>query len=150
MIGLALLAGLPIVVMAAWLLIERYRSGTADTWIAISIMVLVTWPVLVYQFGQTLTGYATDAPLPAEFQLVSSYADEKRKVVFALVKPKGEDIARFYAVTGDFEQNRKSFAKAQGDVGKGVPTAGKSRPGLSSEGEFVFYQLPPQGLPDKG
>lgn len=147
MIGLTIFAGLLVAVVGAWLLVE---TGSRKWWLWLAIPTLVAWPVTIYEYGSSLLGYATDAPLPAEFQLVSSYADEKRKTVFALVKPKGDDVARFYAVTGDFESNRKSFAKAQGDVAKGVPTAGRSRPGQSSEGEFVFYRLPPVGLPEKG
>lgn len=147
MIALSLFAGLLVAVIGGWLLTERSRYPRL-IWCAVPM--LLAWPIGIYWYGGTLLGYATDAPLPAEFQLVSSYADEKRKIIFALVKPKGEETARFYAVTGDFEANRKSFAKAQGDVAKGVPVAGKSRPGLQNGGAFVFYQLPPAGLPDKG
>lgn len=147
MISLTITAGLLVAVISCWLLTERSRYPRL-IWCAVPV--LLAWPVCIFWYGGTLLGYATYDHLPDDFQLVSSYADESRKAIFATVRLKGETEPRLYAVTGDFEANRKSFAKAQGDVGKGLPIAGKSRPGVSEGGEFQFYVLPPAGIPDKG
>lgn len=148
MLGLTILAGLLVAVVGVWLIVESARIRNV-LWLVIPA--LLAWPCAIHFYGASLLGYATADRLPDDFVLISSYADESHKAIFATVRLKDETEPRLYAVTGDFEANRKSFAKAQGDVGKGLPIAGKQkRTGLQNDGEFVFYRLPPAGLPDKG
>ena len=85
------------------------------------------------------------------FRSIHAYADEQHKAVYALVRAKGEKDPRLYVITKDFEQARKAFAAAQTSVAKGLPVAGRQlRAGLQDQGAFVFYQLPPAGVPSKG
>lgn len=150
MIGLTILAGLLVALLGAWLLVETHRAGRRSWWLALAIPALMAWPVAIHLYGATLLGYATAEPLGDAFVLVHAYADEQRKAVYALVRAKGESAPRLYIVTGNYEQARKAFGAAETAVAKGLPIAGKQlRAGLGDEGAFVFYQLPPAGLPQK-
>lgn len=144
MIYLTILTGIPAVVIGAWLLIET--AGRNRLWLALAIPVLVAWPIGSYAYSASFLGYATEDQLSGEFQLISSFSDDEAKAVFALVRPPGK-APRLYKIQGAYEQNRKKFAEAQAQADKGVPMAG--RRGVGSEGDFIFYQLPPANLPPK-
>lgn len=144
MIYLTILTGIPAVVIGAWLLIET--ASRNRFWLALAIPVLVAWPIGSYAYSASFLGYATEDQLSGEFQLISSFADDESKAVFALVRIQGQ-APRLYKVTASYEQNRKKFAEAQAQADKGVPMVG--RRGVKSEGDFVFYRLPPQNLPSK-
>jgi len=148
MITLTILAGLLVAVIGGWMLVE-IQQGRRARWLALALPVLLAWPIGLHAYGSRLLGYATAEPLTDEFELIASYADEQAHVVYATVRLKGEQAPRLYAVTGEFESQRKSFASAQAQIGKGMPMRGQKRQGLRDDGEYVFYELPPSGVPEK-
>lgn len=150
MIGLTLLAGIPVAVLGLWLLAETVRSGRSRWWLALALPVLLAWPIGTYAYGSRLLGYATPDELAGEFALIHAFADEQQQAVYALVRV-GTAEPRLFKITSGYEKARKAFAAAQVQVGKGVPIAGKMRrAGIADEGDFVLYVLPPSGVPDKG
>lgn len=151
MIGLTIFAGLLVAIVGAWLLVELHRSGRGTRWLVLVIPLLMAWPIAIHFYGTSLLGYATAEGLDDEFVLIHAYADDQHKAVYALVRTKDETDPRLYIITKDYEQARKAFAQAQTAVAKGVPIAGRQlRAGLGDAGAFLFYQLPPAGVPTKG
>lgn len=146
---LTIATGLPVAVLGLWLLAETVRSGRSRWWLALALPVLLAWPVGTYVYGSRLLGYATPDEIRGEFALIHAFADEQQHAVYALVRINGGE-PRLYKITSGYERARKTFAAAQVQVGKGVPMTGKMRrAGIADDGEFVFYVLPPSGLPDK-
>ena len=150
MILLPLLAGIPTIILAIWLLTEMARSGRARLWLALAIPCLLAWPIGLYAYSSTFLGYPTTARIDREFTLISSFADDKRQSVFALVRLQGDPLPRLYEITGSYEKNKKGFGQAQANADKGVQMAGRpKRTGIQDDGEMVLYQLPPSGVPAK-
>jgi len=150
MTGLTILAGLLVAVVGCWLIVESHRSHQARQWLFGAIPVLLAWPVAIHFYGSSLLGYATPDQLGNGFILLHAFADDKRQAVFATVRLKGEEEPRLYVVTSNFDKARKAFAQAQLQVDKGLPVVGDLRQGAQKDdGVFVFYNLPPAGLPEK-
>lgn len=151
MIHLALLGGILSVCTSACLITEALRDGRRRLLFALAVPVLFAWPFLIYTLGEDLLGYATDAPLPANFILVHAYTDDSIKAVYALVRIDGEMAPRLYRVSGNFDSNRKSFAKAQLDVSRGHPVSGRRGDNSHDDnaGTYVFYETPPENIPPK-
>lgn len=150
MILLTLVSGLLVAIVGGWLLVEAIRQGRRRIWLALAIPFLLAWPLGLYAYGNGLLGYATASALTGDFNLVSSFANEQEKAIYALVIPKGTTRPRLYIITDNYEKNRKTFGSAQARADKGMPMAGhKPGVGEGDEGAFVFYALPPQGVPLK-
>ena len=147
MITLTILAGIVVMIIGGWLIVERTRFGRL-AWFAIPI--LLAWPLATYVYGSSTLGYPTvDAP-PDGFALVSVIDDPAHRSLYILVRLPGDVTPRLYSIEAT-EANRKAFAGAQSQIAKGVPVAVKRklRNGLIDDGDYVFYQLPPSGLPSK-
>ncbi|OIN06102.1 hypothetical protein BFS86_19550 [Shewanella algae] len=158
MITLTILSGVLTSSLALWLLVlrvdPRYRL-----YLAVFIPLAFAWPFAVYQYGGSLLGYSIAARIPADFRLVFAYADDKIHTVYALIVEPGASVPRLYAITDNYEQNKKQFAQAQAAKGRGIPVSGTPKKGakpgkakvagVGDDGDFIFYQLPPTGVPDK-
>lgn len=158
MITLTILSGSLTVAIALWLLAMRL-DPRFRLYLALFIPLAVAWPFGVYQYGSSLLGYAVEASLPHGFRLVYAYADDKAQTIYALLVTPGEIAPRLYAITANYEKNKKQFAQAQAASGRGVPMSGTPKKGakpgqakatgMSDDGDFIFYQLPPTGVPNK-
>jgi len=147
---IALLAGIPALILGFWQLTETVRSGRSRFWLAIAIPVLLAWPVGLWWYSSSFLGYPTAERIDQEFTLISSFADGKRQSVFALIRLQGDPLPRLYEITGSYEKNKKGFGQAQANADRGIQMAGRpKRTGIQDDGDFVLYQLPPQGLPAK-
>lgn len=151
MLHLALISGLVVVTIGALLVTEALRDGRRRLLLALAIPVLMAWPFAIYGLGNRLLGYAADSALPDAFVLVHAYADDQEKLVYALVRTAGEKEPRLYKVSGNFDKNRKAFAKAQVDLNSGKPMSGRhaAENGDDGVGTYVFYVTPPANLPPK-
>ncbi len=147
---LTILGGLLVTILGLWAIIAAHRtkSRTAAL-LVVAIPMMLAVPFGLYHYGTSLLGYAV-VEEPQEFALLHAYADDKRRVIVALVRLKGHDAPRLYEVTGNYDENRKSFGAASGRAAKGVPVGGRKRIGLKNDGSFEFYVLPAAGLPNKG
>lgn len=150
MISLIFLAGIPSLALAIWQMTELVRSRRSRLWLAVAIPCLLSWPIGIYWYSSSFLGYPTTEKIDREFTLISSFADDSRQSVFALVRLQGDPLPRLYEITGSYQQNKKGFGMAQANASKGVQMAGRpKRSGIEDAGDFVLYQLPPQGVPAK-
>lgn len=112
MITLTILSGVLTSSLALWLLVlrvdPRYRL-----YLAVFIPLAFAWPFAVYQYGGSLLGYSIAARIPADFRLVFAYADDKIHTVYALIVEPGASVPRLYAITDNYEQNKKQFARSR-------------------------------------
>lgn len=158
MIILVILSGTLTAALALWLLVMR-TDPRFRLYLAVFIPLAFAWPFAVYEYGSSLLGYSILAPLPADFQLLYARADDKAHTIYALLVAPGEPAPRLYAITANYEKNKQQLAQVQAAKNRGMPMAGTPKKGakpgqakatgISDEGDFIFYQLPPTGIPNK-
>lgn len=149
MIMPTILAGLLVIALATWILVEAVTSRRSV--LALAIPFLLACPFGLYIYTGTLLGRAQLGQPPANgCKLIFSYADDSARAVYALMYADGEQEPRFYKVTADFEKNRKAFADAEQAVLDGNVIGCSPPAGADAEGGTVeFYKLPPVNLPQK-
>ena len=144
MTTLTILITLAVAVPTLWLLVQ---TGAKARWLAIAIPLLLAAPIGLYAYGTSLLGYAVATSPTGQWELLYARVDDANRQVLALVQPPAGE-PRLYTMTRNFEQKRRQFGQAQARVASGVAVGG--RPGSGdADGEFVLYDLPPAGLPQK-
>src|SRR4051812_46652812 len=108
MILLTLLGGLLTTILGLWAIIAAHRSGTRTAaLLVVAIPLLVMAPFGLHAYGTSLMGYAVTDPPGVEFQILHAYADDKRRVIVALLRLNGEAEPRLFEVHGSSDEDRK-------------------------------------------
>lgn len=142
MITLTIIATLAVLAPLTWLLVETSRRRL----LLLAIPLLLAAPIGFYAYGTTLLGYAATASLPAEWALV--HASVEGDAVYVLLREPGRE-PRLHVIHGATQEQRRKAGQAQAAVGKGLPVRGR-RGSTESDGDFVFYVLPPAGAAKEG
>lgn len=104
-------------------------------------MAATSYFIFIKELGYPIEDYTR---LNEPFSLKWVYVDHSKKEIIIVVQHENDDRLRTYMIRKNFENNKNQLQKAGEKAKQGVPQKGKRKPGeRESQGDFVFYNLPP-------